>query len=126
MQSAVQRAYGNVTRLGVHLSAVHTDPRVREIELRRALEAQAALAEVALVFSRVEFDSHTLIVLTIRPWGGLIFALRTGTTNAGLALQIGRHGSEQRGGEPGFLAPAGHIEAARRGNGAVIRLAAQG
>lgn len=67
MQSAFERAYGNVTRLGVHLAAVHTDPRVREIELRRALEAQAALAEVALVFRRVEFDPHTLIVLTVRP-----------------------------------------------------------
>ena len=66
MQSAFERAYGNVTRLWVHLAAVHTDPRVREIELRRALEAQAALAEVALVFSRIEFDPNTLIVLTFR------------------------------------------------------------
>jgi hypothetical protein len=67
MQSAFERAYGNVTRLGVHLSAVHSDPRVREIEFRRSLEAQAALAEVALVLGWIEFDSHVLIVLTIRP-----------------------------------------------------------
>ena len=66
MQSAVERAYGNVTRLWVHLAAVHTDPRVREIEFRRSLEAQAALVEVALVFSRIEFDPNTLIVLTFR------------------------------------------------------------
>jgi hypothetical protein len=39
--------------------------RYREIEISRAFERQAALANVALVLGGIEFDRHLFIVYTI-------------------------------------------------------------